>query len=315
MQKAWLLVSLSVISLAACKESAHQYRLAALEQSVFQSNQYLKARVPRALRRIDDKWYNPRYRQRAEKWRMKAARVQKTSEDAIAYLDSLKYALTQQHQNPSKLFDVKAGGSSVYYRLLKYKTDMLSVVDTIEFKDVSPEFLEQLKKDACLWDIHMELLLRDTAVKTTSQQAAAIKKWTDNHFGASSTAIALTMLGKLQNDVWVSQIQLTDYLSAQIPSSWCGYYINQGKALISSAAVKEGQVMTIYAGAGHFDFDNHPRYFVQDSVILADYDGWAKHRFKVQGAPGKHLLPVQFEYEEGEVIKTDTQQLQYIIVP
>lgn len=314
MQKAWLLVFLFVISLAACKQSAHQYRLEALEQSVFESNQNLKAHAIRALRRIDDKWYNPRHRLRAEMWRLKAARVQKVSEEAIAYLDSLKCVLTE-HQSPSKLLDIEAAGSPVYYRLLKYKTDMLSVLDTVEFKDFSPEFLEQLKKDASLWDIHMELLPRDTAVKTTSQQTAAIKKWTDNHFGVSSTGIALTMLGKLQNDVWVSQIQLTDYLSAQIPSNWCGYFVNQGKALVSSAAVKEGQALTIYAGAGHFDFDNHPRFFVQDSIVLVDYDGWAKHRFKAQGTPGKYLLPMRFEYEEGGLIKTDSQQLEYIILP
>ncbi len=314
MQKAWLLVFLYVITASACKQNSHQYRLAALEQSVLQSNQYLKAHTTRALRRIDDNWYNPRHRLKAEKWKLKATRVQKASEAAIAYLDSLKRALTEQHQSLSKLFDVEAGGSPVYYRLLKYREDMLSVIDTIEFKD-NPRYLEQLKKDILLWDFHLELLPRDTSVITTAQQIAAIKTWTGNHFGAGSSRIVLTMLDKLQNDVLVSQIQLTNYLSVQFSSSWCGYFVNQGKALINSTAIKEGQALTIYAGAGHFDFDNHPRFFVQDSIILADYYGWATHRFKVQGTPGKYVLPVRFEYEERGVIKTDTQQLEYIIVP
>ena len=84
---------------------------------------------------------------------------------------------------------------------------------------------------------------------------------------------------------------------------------------LKAVRVQKAQPMKIYAGAGHMDFDSHPRYFVKDSVILAEHDGWAKLRFKVKGTPGKYLLPVRFEYEVREVIKTDTQYLEYIIEP
>lgn len=312
MNKMWLCCSAIIILSTACKQDARLFQLKALEQSILQNSNYMKDRAALAYRHIEDKWYNPRHRLRAELWLFKAKRVQYVCSKAVAYLDSLKYALTVNRKKPLVVLLPTGGISSVYNRLLSYKKELLAVLDTTEFKD-NPLLCEYLRKDSRVVDLYMPLLPTDTTIITTAQKALAVQKWTHDHFGNSSSLSALLILDKLQSDVWMSQTWLIDYLNAQIALNWCGYTAYTGIVTISSQSLREGQSAKVYAGAGYMDFDNSPRFYVYDSAILADYDGWARHKFKVQGKPGKYTIPVRFEYEELGIIKSQTQYLEYII--
>ncbi|MDF2189068.1 hypothetical protein [Paraflavitalea sp. CAU 1676] len=300
-----LFTGLFMLVLTGCNEHAEEYRRAALEKTFRSIGEEMRSASASSFRFLENKWFDPSQRMKAEVWFDRGKLVKATGHEACTYLDSLEAALRKEVGTTETLFD----DGVLYDRLLQYKHRMLSTMQPSLYRE-NPTFAEVLLRDSLGFTVHGPLLPADSTIDPSSRKM----KWVRDHAGDHRKETTLLLLANMKADVLAMQAQLIEYLGNQIGAT-DGWFFATAICDISANQIKKGQPLTVFLGYGYRNYHSSERVFIQDSITRRESWDWATRKVRVTGLPGKYSIPVRFEYEENGLIKTATRQLEYEIVP
>lgn len=213
-----------------------------------------------------------------------------------------------------QLYEENGVGYQLLEKLAVFKSSILAVIFPREVTDDqrSPDFKNR-EINYLLEAIPLLPGYRDSL--PANEQIKYRKKWLDASFARSSSLMAMLMLNKIDNDVLTTEKILVDYCDNHV-SRGCVLYYNKFSvvAVLSSSYVKNGQPIEVSAGIGSFSAASKPTIIIDGKEITLNEDATALYKFKATGSPGKHTIPVKFEYTKpdgSEELKTVV--LNYII--
>lgn len=288
-------------------------RRAVLASAVDQVHTDWKHWAASAFRKVEDRWYNPRSRGKAVFWLDDAKQVRQASDSMITYIDSLRSAVAAGALTPDQVFDTLQRQTRLYDRVRKYKADMVSLIDTSQFQDATPSYLEVRLKEQAMISQSIVVLPTDTLARDSWIRSS----WNARLLDDQRPEQAMLILQLIQGRIRMFEASYLEYLGFNARVLICGFwlYSKYTKATISSSTVKEGQPVTVYAGMSTPFIEDGVRIYADTIPLLIDHDGWAAYKVKVSGTPGKYSLPVHFEYKEYGQIRTQTRVVEYFIDP
>ncbi len=176
----------------------------------------------------------------------------------------------------TRIFDTKGEGPKLYASLIKYKADLLDILDPSHY----PELPEATKKDLAnkKADFDKKLPLDLSIPKSEAGNAPSgniPKDWTINYFHMTPTVAALTILSKFQSDAKNSEAGVIDYLYQQIGS--VKLVFNKFEPLVGTNAtyLMPGDQLEVTAGVGAFSDAAKPDIYINGAKQPTNADGIA----------------------------------------
>ena len=271
---------------------------------------------------------DPQTAAKAAMWAPKALQAQKLSSDLTSYIASLKTQLINE-SNPqmkdgvqeytegnldaaTRIFDTKGEGPKLYASLIKYKADLLDILDPSHY----PELPEATKKDlaAKKLDFDKKLPLDLSIPKSEAGNAPSgniPKDWTINYFHMTPTVAALTILSKFQSDAKNSEASVIDYLYQQIGT--VKLVFNKFEPLVGTNAtyLMPGDEFEITAGVGAYSDAAKPDIYINGAKQSLNADGIADYKTKVSSTS---TVNVKIEYFKPDGTKdVITKEVKYTV--
>ena len=278
--------------------------------SIEKSNGVVDKKNSATYANFDAAAHDPQTAAKAAMWAPKAAQAQKLSSDLTNYISSLKTQLINE-SNPqmkdgvqeytegnldaaTRIFDTKGEGPKLYASLVKYKADLLDILDPSHY----PELPDATKKDLAnaKADFDKKLPL-DLAIPKSEAGNASTgnipKDWTINYFHMTPTVAALTILSKFQSDAKNSEAGVIDYLYKQIGS--VKLVFNKFEPLVGTNAtyLMPGDQLEVTAGVGAFSDAAKPDIYINGAKQPTNADGIADWKTKVSSTG---TVNVKIEY-------------------
>jgi hypothetical protein len=124
------------------------------------------------------------------------------------------------------------------------------------------------------------------------------KNWLDSSFDNASHELCITLLHTIENNVLVSTNRLLNYFFSHCNAGFiCGFSEKfSAIASLSSSYVKRGDIIEVNSGIGTFSTASKPSITIDSKKISLDGDGVATFIFRANKKPGKHIIPIKFEY-------------------
>ncbi len=278
--------------------------------SIEKSNDVVGKKNSTTYNNFDVAAKDPQTAAKAAIWAPRAAQAHKLSSDLTSYLENLKEQLINA-SNPqmkdgkreftdgnldaaTRIFDTQGEGPKLYSNLVKFKADLLDVLDPSHY----PELPEITKKDlaAAKLDFEKKLPLDLTVPHSESGNASTgniPKDWTINYFHMTPTIAALTILSKFQSDAKNSEAGIIDYLYKQIGS--VKLVFDQFKPLVGTNAtyLMPGDELEVTAGVGAFSAAAKPEIYINGAKQALNGDGIADYKTKVSNTGN---INVKIEY-------------------
>jgi len=246
----------------------------------------------------------------AKIWSPPAMRAKQYSSDLTTYIEGLKEQLINE-SSPSvkegkrefsdgnldaatRIFDTKGEGKVLYNKLIKYRMDLLDLIDPSHYPGQSPLVLDDLKKTKADFTVRLPI---DTHVPESQSGNArtgdSAKDWTINYFHMTPTIAALTILSKFQSDIKSSESQVIDYLHKQIGE--VKIVFNKFEPLVGTNAtyLMPGDELEVTAGVGAFSDAAKPKVYVNGSLMPTGPNGTAEYKTKVSSTG---TVNVRIEY-------------------
>jgi len=262
----------------------------------------------------------------AKTWMPAAMQVKAMAANFTAYLDSLKEKLIN-NSSPSmkdgkrefidgnldaatRIFDEGGQGKVLYDSLVKYRQDLLNILNPDNFPGISDKVKEDLKAQQAEFAKRLPI---DTRIPPSEEGNSTFgsdsaKNWTIRYFHMTPTIAALTILSKFQSDVKNSESQVVDYLHKQVGE--VKVVFNKFEPLVEANAsyVMPGDDVDVTAGVGAFSDAAKPQITINGQKYDAGPDGTAEYKTKASGA-GEHSVTVHIVYtkpdgSEGTTDKT-----------
>jgi len=263
---------------------------------------------------------------KAQIWAPKAVEAKKLSADLASYIESLKEKLIM-NSNPqtnkegvreftdgnldaaTRIFDTEHEGKALYEKLIKYKADLLSVLDPSHYENLPPATADDLKKAKATFERSLPLDVR--VPKSQSGNAPtgdSAHDWTINYFHMTPTVAALTILSKFQSDIKNSESQVVDYLYKQIGT--VKLVFDQFKPLVGTNAtyLMPGDELEVTAGVGAFSAAAKPDIYINGAKQSLNGDGIADYKTKVSST-GNINVKIEYYKPDGtkDVINKDVK--------
>jgi len=243
-------------------------------------------------------------------WAPKAVEAKKLSSELTTYIEGLKEKLID-NSNPqmkdgvkeftdgnldaaTRIFDTQHEGKALYEKLIKYKADLLNVLDPSHYEGLPAATAEDLKKAKATFDHSLPLDLKIPKSQSGNAPTGdSAHDWTINYFHMTPTVAALTILSKFQSDIKNSESQVVDYLYKQIGT--VKLVFDQFKPLVGTNAtyLMPGDELEVTAGVGAFSAAAKPDIYINGQKQNLTADGIADYKTKVSSTGN---INVKIEY-------------------
>ncbi|MFN8311046.1 MAG: gliding motility protein GldM [Chitinophagales bacterium] len=271
---------------------------------------------------------DPQTAAKAQLWKPKADKIKAIASELSAFLETQKMEMKKRSGlqiNPEtkeeefKVDDLEAPtyfmieqkkGTEIYDRMLKFKKDMLAVLNPNDFED--PKLKADVQKAVDEFNkslpINMPIPKSESGASYSNDGAG----WSQANFHMTPTIAAVTILTKLQSDVKSSEAQMVDYCFKQIGSVKVIYDNFQAIASASTNYAMPGDPVEVYAGVGAFSEASKPNITINGSPV-ALVDGMATFKTTAAGA-GEHGVPVKISYTKPDgTIATLDKTIKYTV--
>ncbi len=290
--------------------------------SIEKSNRVVDQKNKMTYTSFEDASKDPQTAAKAAIWAPKAEQVKKLSETLTAYIEGLKEQLINE-SNPqmkdgkreftdgnldaaTRIFDTKGEGPKLYNSLVKFKADLLDVVDPSHY----PELPDITKKDlAAARENFDKKLPLDLSVPASESGNAATgnipKDWTINYFHMTPTIAALTILSKFQSDAKNAESHVIDFLHKQIGE--VKVVFDEFKPLIGTNAtyLMPGDELDVTAGIGAYSDAAKPDVYINGAKQPLGADGTALFKTHVTSTGS---VNVKIEYIKPDGSKGVTEK-------
>jgi gliding motility-associated protein GldM len=284
-----------------------------VNNSIEKSNRTLGDKNSETYKNFSDELGDPKTAAQAKIWSQPAFAARQLSTTIAVYIDSLKERVKDE-SSPSikdgvkeivdgnldaatRIFDTHGEGKILYNRLIKYRLDLLGLLDPAQYQGMglSDLTIQELVKAKADFAVRLPI---DTHVpKSQSGNALtgdSAKDWTINYFHMTPSIAALTILSKFQSDIKNSESQVIDFLHKQVGEVKVKF--DKFDAIVSPNAtyLMPGDELQIKAGIGAFSAAAKPKVSFNGQVLpVDDADGTAEFKTKVT-ATG--VVNVRVEY-------------------
>ena len=259
----------------------------------------------------------------AKIWAPPALKVKAMSATITAYLDSLKEKLIM-NSNPqmkdgkrdftdgnldaaTRIFDREGQGKILYDSLIKFRQDLLNVLDPANY---GPEVSDKIKADLKAQQAEFAKRLPiDTRIPQSQEGNELVgndsaHNWTIRYFHMTPTIAALTILSKFQSDVKNSESQVVDYLHKQIGE--VKVVFDKFEPLISPNAtyLMPGDELEVKAGIGAFSAAAKPKIIINGQELPVGDDGTADFKTHVSNTGSVHVR-IEYTKPDGSIVPVD----------
>ena len=281
--------------------------------SINKSNDVITDKNNVTYQSFADKLKDPQTAAKAQMWSPRADKVKALSAQMFGEIEQLKKKLKEESglkmvdgkesfrednlDATTRLMDENGKGPELYSKLIKYKQDLIAVLDPSapEFAS-NPTLQNQLKADIAAFNKSLPLNMTvDGTDHSGNKWANDAKGWTGSYFHMVPTIAGVTILSKLQNDIKNSESQVVDYCHQQIGQVKVVFDQFQAIAQASSNYVLPGNDIEITAGVGAFSAAAKPRITVGGQVLPLNPDGTAVFKTKATTS-GDKVVDVKIEY-------------------
>jgi gliding motility-associated protein GldM len=299
-----------------------------VNNSIQKSNGVVDLKNQATYAAFDANLNNPQTAAKAQVWAPKAGEVKKLSSDLTKYIESLKEELINE-SNPqmkdgkkeftdgaldpaTRIFDREGNGKILYGKLVKFKSDLLDVLDPSHYPDQPQTVLDDLKKTKADFANGLPLDLRIPPSQSGNVSTGdTVHDWTINYFHMTPTIAALTILSKFQSDIKNSESQVVDYLYKQIGT--VKLIFDKFEPLVGTNAtyLMPGDELDVNAGVGAFSAAAKPTIYVNGAEQQLNAEGVAEYKTKVSSTG---TVNVKIEYYKPDGSKdVITKDIKYTV--
>ena len=281
----------------------------ALDESLVNSNLTINKSTETILSELNGKTNEPASANKANFWYPKAMMVKEKSAAMISYLEELKAALKKEEgfdkKNNSfreddinavnRLFDTKQKGRDLYEKLNQYEIDVLAIHPKVQNVFVG------------------KLLLTSKSFESMKNKSG---DFTKTFFKNISTAGALAIISKFQNNIKISENKIIVFCNNQV-GSFIEYYSSYSAIVAQSKSyVRAGEKIEITSGVGYFSSRQaQAEVTVNGTNVDIDKTGVAVYKFNASTIAGKHIVPVKINFTDQEGKDVDiTKEVEYTVV-
>lgn len=265
-------------------------------KSLEQSNKMISDISADYRKQLFDRLHDLRTKEQAAVWQPKAARVSELALSTIGYINTLKSQLVGEGDNfqvVNKIFFRQNKGKELYLRLKNF-------VDSIYAGDYRPD------------NQFTELRVRFDYVDSSQYND---KKFTETFFKKVSSATALSMLAKFENDILIVENKVITYCYYHIGVFSCGMDYFYPLISVSSVCVKAGESIEITTGIGSFSKASQPNVTIDGKSFLTDENGVIAYKFKTPLKAGIYNKDVKLEYTKPDGTKESiTKNIEYTVI-
>ncbi len=306
-----------------------------VNHSIEHSNQVISDKNNGIYKDFDNAIKDPSTAAKAAIWKKRADKIKKLSEDLNVFLEAkkgeLKKASDLKMVDGEETFSVDnleaathlfigsddkcTNGAEVYDKMLKFKADMLAVLNPNdpEFSD-NPTMKAQIQKDV---ENFKKSLPIDMTIKSSKESGKVFeqngKGWTEANFHMTPTIAALTIMSKLQSDVKSSEAQMVDYCKSQIGQVKLVFDQFQAIASANTNYCMPGDPIEVVAGVGAFSASAQPTVTIGGGVVPLGPDGSALYKTTANGA-GEHTIPVVISFKKPDGTPASvTKEIKYTV--
>ncbi len=306
------LVLTAILALNVSNEVISAFQV--VNNSLITSNTNISASNNTLYKSLEEKLTEPQSAEKAKIWEPNAMKAKRYSEDMMAYIDSLKFALKKgadlrmkwdknlkdsvedyrmdNLDASTRLFETKKKGDELKARLDHYKDEMLNNIDPTIKKQFGSTFPVN-------------------TVPPISQDGKK-KDFTQAFFHMTPTIAALTILSKFQNNIKNAESEIITYCHNQIGK--VEVHMDQVGVLVgqNSNYLMPGQQLQITAGVGAYSSSAAPSISINGSGVQVS-NGQGTYTTTVSGA-GDHTVNVSVTFrDENNKLVTKTQPVKYTV--
>ncbi|PUZ26856.1 gliding motility-associated protein GldM [Chitinophaga costaii] len=190
---------------------------------------------------------------------------------------------------PTRIMENQKRGPALEALLKKFRTNLLNNVD--------PKEKEAFNKA-------LPLQIEDRYKGEDGKD----KSWTTYHFNMVPVVAAVTIIGKLQNDVKNSEAMVAEDLLKQIHANDIPFDKMQSFVSMDSRNLQEGQTLTAHIAIGAYSSTVNPDIVVNGQTLKVE-NGIATYTMPVSGLGEKKLTgTISLKKPNGEVINADIDE-------
>lgn len=249
--------------------------------------------------------------EQAAVWQPKAAKVSELASSTTGYIYKLKNQLRE------------AVGNSISGEASVFESDNYNAVNEIFFQQKNGEELHrQLRRFIdSVNTVDPWLKNRYAAFVSDKFDYLDSAKYNDKEFAQTfftqvSTAAALSLLAKFENDIRNIEKDIVTYCYySSLPACNLHYESFQTIIALNSNCVKVGDEIEINAGVGSFSTASQPKFTIDGKLISSDENGIAAYKFKTPLKAGKYTKSVKIEYVKPDGTKESvTKNIEYTVI-
>lgn len=302
MKKTLIIPVVIVGLLVGCHPEENPDQLKAVNQSLEYANGIMEEANKLVYEKLTEKKKDVSTMMVAAPWEPKSDQIKRYSDSTRAFIKKLKGELIQQSNNlkmdyvelTKQLHNADGTGGQLLNKLIAFKDSIPAVFYSGNTMN-DPYRRDQLND--LLKTVPLLPAYRDSL--PTGKKNDYKKKWLEKSFGRTSALMAMIMLNKIESDVLTTEHAFITFCNNQIVIG-CNMQVNRFSAIatLSSSYVKAGQSIEITAGVGAFSEAARPRITINGKEVKMDVDATAIYKFIATGAPGKHTVPITFQYSK-----------------
>lgn len=310
----------AILLLGACRQQENANQLNEISDGLVKATELINVKNMLVYMALREKSKDPRTLDNALIWLPRAEVVSRQATQAKIYIDSLKEEIVKRTDSlrnkdariVQDMMEINRRGDKLYNKLALFKDSMSVVFSPDDF--INNQLIISVLKNDSIGFFKAVPLLSKEYVSVKSEQRQNSKEWIKNKFSNSSPLLAITMLNKIESDVVLTENFLIEYCNSKVVDNFCGYYKFRVISSISSSCVRPGDTVAITAGVGNFDDVMRPRITIDGITQYLNSKKVAVHTFIAARKPGKHTIPVKFEFIDANGIReTATKEMTYYI--
>ena len=312
------LVLTALLAMNVSKEILNAFKT--VNNSILNSNAIIMEKNAKTYDNFQAASEDPTTKEKAEQWMTYANNAKEISDNMYNKLETLKkevkVAAGQKEGSDEysidnldaashiMLEDGQGKGIVLYNDMLKFKDDLLAVLNPEQFND-QPKIKEQILADLKEFEKSLPINLEVPASTTGEKVTQDAKGWTKSNFYMTPAVAGVTILSKLQNDVRSSQSQIIDYCYNQIGQVKLVFDEFQAIASANTNYAMPGDPIEIVAGVGAFSSAAQPTITVGGVEVPLE-GGQAIYKTTASGTGTKNIpVVISFLKPDGTPAKVE----------
>ncbi len=283
---------------SACSNNSQNdlVKIKALNEALVASNEAIRQQTNFEYKSLEEKLTPSETRERAIIWYPRAMVIKMYTDSIRNFLTRLKINLADEKNAENvvhSLVETNHKGNELYHNLIAYQNSILNI------------------------DPEIRIIFKDKII-TITRPFDSLKSSQENFvktfFQGASKEMAIGILNSFENDIDIVENKTVTFCNLKadyIREPYTTFSVIIGQ---STTHPMPGEIVKISGGVGSFSVRCQPVVKINGIEVSVNSNGVAEYQFKASEKPGRHYVPVTFDYidENGEK-KSIAKSIEYFI--